>query len=179
MPKPSTIRRHYHINFPVFHVLQKLRRATPSYLESVQTDMNASMRAILVDWLVEVCQEYRLVSDTLFLAVSYLDRYLSLVPVSRSRLQLVGVTCLLLAAKYEEIYAPQVGWLSGVCFPCLLDCVRLFHWQIALLPRNEGEAHTIQCNHTMKRNAIRVHSALSLPTALHSACTLSAVRCMH
>jgi len=97
--------------------VQKWRRATPSYLESVQTDMNASMRAILVDWLVEVCQEYRLVSDTLFLAVSYLDRYLSLVPVSRSRLQLVGVTCLLLAAKYEEIYAPQVGWQSGVCFP--------------------------------------------------------------
>jgi cyclin-A len=55
-----------------------------------------------------VCQEYRLVSDTLFLAVSYLDRYLSLVRVTRDRLQLVGVTCLLLAAKYEEIYAPQV-----------------------------------------------------------------------
>ncbi len=48
-------------------------------------------------------------SDTLFLAVSYLDRYLSLIPVTRNLLQLVGVTCLLLAAKYEEIYAPQVG----------------------------------------------------------------------
>ena len=55
-----------------------------------------------------VMQEYRLVSDTLFLAISYIDRYLSLVPVMRSRLQLVGVTCLLVAAKYEEIYAPQV-----------------------------------------------------------------------
>jgi cyclin-A len=52
------------------------------------------------------------VSDTLFLAVSYLDRYLSLIPVTRNLLQLVGVTCLLLAAKYEEIYAPQVG-LAG------------------------------------------------------------------
>ena len=47
-------------------------------------------------------------ADTLFLAVSYLDRYLSLRAVPRARLQLVGVTCMLLAAKYEEIYAPQV-----------------------------------------------------------------------
>ena len=53
-------------------------------------------------------QEYKLVSDTLFLAVSYLDRYLSTHRVLRSRLQLVGVTCLLLAAKYEEIYAPNI-----------------------------------------------------------------------
>ena len=47
-------------------------------------------------------------SDTLFLAVSYLDRYLSTHKVMRSRLQLVGVVCLLLAAKYEEIYAPNI-----------------------------------------------------------------------
>jgi len=40
--------------------------------------------------------------------VSYIDRYLSTHPVMRSRLQLVGVTCLLLAAKYEEIYAPNI-----------------------------------------------------------------------
>lgn len=55
-------------------------------------------------------------SDTLFLAVSYLDRYLSLIPVTRNLLQLVGVTCLLLAAKYEEIYAPQVGMLGALIY---------------------------------------------------------------
>ena len=55
-------------------------------------------------------------SDTLFLAVSYLDRYLSLIPVTRNLLQLVGVTCLLLAAKYEEIYAPQVGILGALLY---------------------------------------------------------------
>jgi len=54
-------------------------------------------------------QEYKLVSDTLFLAISYIDRFLSLHPVPRQQLQLVGVSCMLLAAKYEEIYAPQVN----------------------------------------------------------------------
>jgi cyclin A len=76
-------------------------------LSTAQPDMTPHMRAILVDWLVEVAQEYRLCSDTLFLAVSALDRFLSRSgPVARERLQLAGVACMWLASKYEEIYAP-------------------------------------------------------------------------
>lgn len=61
-------------------------------------------------------QEYELVSDTLFLAISYIDRFLTVRQIERSRLQLVGVACLLIAAKYEEIYAPQVlAPISTLC----------------------------------------------------------------
>ena len=77
-------------------------------MESVQSDINPMMRSILLDWLVEVGLEYRLTSDTLFLSAAYIDRFLSLVDVKRNRLQLVGVTAMLVASKYEEIYAPQV-----------------------------------------------------------------------
>ena len=49
-----------------------------------------------------------MVSDTLFLAVSCIDRFLSIQNVPRSQLQLVGVTCMMLASKYEEIYPPTV-----------------------------------------------------------------------
>ena len=87
---------------------QLKRRPTTTYMESMQTDINPMMRSILLDWLVEVGQEYRLTSDTLFLSAAYIDRYLSLVDVKRNRLQLVGVTAMLVASKYEEIYAPQV-----------------------------------------------------------------------
>ena len=80
----------------------------PRYMETFQTDINATMREILVDWLVEVAEEYKLSSDTLYLSVWYIDRVLSVHPVPRAKLQLVGVTCMLVAAKYEEIYAPQV-----------------------------------------------------------------------
>ena len=66
------------------------------------------MRAILIDWLVEVAEEYRLVPETLHLAINYVDRFLSVVPVARSQLQLVGVTCMLVASKYEEIHPPAV-----------------------------------------------------------------------
>lgn len=87
---------------------ETLRRPSICYMESVQTDINPMMRSILVDWLVEVAQEYRLTSDTLFLSVAYIDRYLSLMDVRRNKLQLVGVTSMLVASKYEEIYAPAI-----------------------------------------------------------------------
>lgn len=77
-------------------------------MDTIQRDINPTMRGILVDWLVEVAEEYKLLSDTLYLSANYIDRVLSSMSVVRSELQLVGVTCMLVAAKYEEIYAPQV-----------------------------------------------------------------------
>ncbi|BFZ24240.1 hypothetical protein BsWGS_27279 [Bradybaena similaris] len=74
-----------------------------------QTDVTTSMRNILVDWLVEVGEEYKLQRETLFLAISYIDRFLSLVGVSRPKLQLVGTTSMFIASKYEEIYPPDVA----------------------------------------------------------------------
>lgn len=87
---------------------ERAKRPDPSYASTTQKDVNAVMRGILVDWLVEVAEEYRLVPETLHLAVNYIDRFLSYVPVARSKLQLVGVTCMLIASKYEEIHPPAV-----------------------------------------------------------------------
>ncbi|XP_050363493.1 cyclin-A1-1-like [Argentina anserina] len=84
------------------------RRPSTDYMDKIQKDINPSMRAILVDWLVEVAEEYRLVPDTLYLTVNYIDRYLSGNPMNRQRLQLLGVACMMIASKYEEICAPQV-----------------------------------------------------------------------
>jgi len=87
---------------------ERLRRPSTSYMESVQNDINPAMRSILVDWLVEVGIEYRLSSDTLFLSVAFVDRFLSLRTLKRNTLQLVGITSMLVASKYEEIYAPNI-----------------------------------------------------------------------
>lgn len=83
-------------------------RPASHYMERLQTDVNPSMRAILVDWLNEVAQEYHLKTETLHLAVNLIDRFLSSYVVNRSRLQLVGVTGMLIASKYEEIMPPTV-----------------------------------------------------------------------
>ncbi|KAJ8262424.1 hypothetical protein GJAV_G00166320 [Gymnothorax javanicus] len=74
-----------------------------------QPDITNSMRAILVDWLVEVGEEYKLQNETLYLAVNYIDRFLSSMSVLRGKLQLVGTAAMLLASKFEEIYAPEVA----------------------------------------------------------------------
>ncbi|CAI0395693.1 unnamed protein product [Linum tenue] len=84
------------------------KRPATDFMEKTQKDVNASMRAILIDWLVEVAEEYRLVPDTLYLTVNYIDRYLSGNVINKQRLQLLGVASMMIAAKYEEICAPQV-----------------------------------------------------------------------
>ncbi len=90
-----------------------MRRPNPDYI-TTQPDINNKMRSILVDWLVEVSEEYRLVADTLYNAVNFLDRVLSVHRVSRTQLQLVGITCMWIAAKYEEIYPPNVTEFSYI-----------------------------------------------------------------
>jgi len=86
-------------------LLQQERRRPPLPGHIVGADLSAEMRAILVDWLVEVHLEYGMKRETLFLAVSILDRYMcsTASPIPRERLQLCGITALLIAAKFEEI----------------------------------------------------------------------------
>eukprot|EP00930_Biecheleria_cincta_P071932 TRINITY_DN59383_c0_g1_i1.p1 TRINITY_DN59383_c0_g1~~TRINITY_DN59383_c0_g1_i1.p1 ORF type:complete len:488 (+),score=92.17 TRINITY_DN59383_c0_g1_i1:82-1464(+) len=79
----------------------------PGFLDA-QTDINSKMRAILVDWLVEVHMKYKLKPETLFMAVNLVDRFLEQRLVLRKRLQLVGVTAMFIAAKFEEIYPPEI-----------------------------------------------------------------------
>lgn len=69
-----------------------------NFIEKVQTDVTANMRGILVDWLIEVAEEYKLVSDTLYLTISYIDRYLSSNVLNRQKLQLLGVSAMLIAS---------------------------------------------------------------------------------
>ncbi len=86
----------------------------PIFMES-QPFINERMRAILVDWLVEVHLKFKLVPETLYLTVNIIDRFLEKHEVSRQKLQLVGVTALLLASKYEEIYPPELRDLVYIC----------------------------------------------------------------
>ena len=73
-----------------------------------QTDINEKMRAILIDWIIDVHFKFKLKSDTLFLTVWLIDKYLSEKVIKRNRLQLLGVTSMLISCKYEEIYSPEI-----------------------------------------------------------------------
>jgi len=79
-----------------------------------QSDINSAMRTILIDWLIEVADEYKLNDETLFLCAQYVDRFLSTVNVTRSKLQLLGTTCMYVASKYEEMYPPALEEFSFI-----------------------------------------------------------------
>ncbi|NWI99037.1 CCNB2 protein, partial [Crypturellus undulatus] len=87
--------------------LELQQSVRPRYLDGQA--INGRMRAILVDWLVQVHSRFRLLQETLYMCVAVMDRFLQSHPVPRKRLQLVGVTALLLASKYEEIFSPDVA----------------------------------------------------------------------
>ncbi|KAI7986007.1 Cyclin-A2-4 [Camellia lanceoleosa] len=89
-------------------VAELIRRPHTTFMETVQRDITQSMRGILVDWLVEVSEEYKLVPDTIYLTVHLIDLFLSQNYIERQRLQLLGITCMFIASKYEEICAPRV-----------------------------------------------------------------------
>ncbi|KAJ5532584.1 hypothetical protein N7494_009136 [Penicillium frequentans] len=100
----------------IFDHLQQLELSTLPNHEYInhQPDLEWKMRGILVDWLIEVHTRFRLLPETLFLAVNIIDRFLSEEQVALDRLQLVGVTAMFIASKYEEVLSPHVANFSHV-----------------------------------------------------------------
>jgi G2/mitotic-specific cyclin 2 len=100
----------------IFEYLKKLEVSTLPNAEYMvhQDDLEWKMRGILVDWLIEVHTRFHLLPETLFLAVNIIDRFLSAKVVQLDRLQLVGVTAMFIASKYEEVLSPHVATFCRV-----------------------------------------------------------------
>lgn len=100
--------------YEIFYENERKYAINPNYL-SYHQHINEDMREVLIDWLAEVHLKYKLAAETLYLTVNILDRYLERTPdVTTSKLQLVGITSLLIASKIEEIYPPEVKELSFI-----------------------------------------------------------------
>lgn len=80
----------------------------PDYMDH-QDELEWKTRSILVDWLIEVHTRFHLLPETLFLAINIIDRFLSEKVVQLDRVQLVGITAMFIASKYEEVLSPHVG----------------------------------------------------------------------
>ncbi|KAM8827871.1 G2/mitotic-specific cyclin-B1 isoform 3-T3 [Spinachia spinachia] len=87
--------------------LEVEQNVKPAYLQG--QEVTGNMRAILVDWLVQVSLKFRLLQETMYMTVGIIDRFLQEKPVPKKQLQLVGVTAMFLASKYEEMYPPEIS----------------------------------------------------------------------
>lgn len=85
----------------------------PSYMDK-QKELEWRMRGVLVDWLLEVHTRFHLLPETLYLTINIIDRFLSCKFVHLERLQLVGITAMFIASKYEEVLSPHIGNFSHV-----------------------------------------------------------------
>lgn len=77
------------------------------YMEK-QVELKWQMRTVLMDWIIEVHSKFRLLPETLFIATNLIDRFLSHRVVSVEKIQLVGITALFVASKYEEVMCPSI-----------------------------------------------------------------------
>nr|VDD42628.1 unnamed protein product [Brassica oleracea] len=84
------------------------------YYLSTQTKVSPVTRGILINWLIEVHSKFDLMHETLYLTMNLLDRYLSQVPVQKNEMQLIGLTALLLASKYEDYWHPRIKDLISI-----------------------------------------------------------------
>ncbi|XP_059961916.1 G2/mitotic-specific cyclin-B1-like [Mesoplodon densirostris] len=93
--------------------LEEEQAVRPKYL--LGHEVTGNMRAILIDWLVQVQMKFRLLQETMYMTVSIIDRFMQDNCVPKKMLQLVGVTAMFIASKYEEIRHPLVDYNEGYC----------------------------------------------------------------
>ena len=85
------------------------------YFDRMQPHVTQYMRAVLLDWMMEVCSEFMLKRETFHMAVNHLDRFLmSYGPVQKNEFQLVGLVSMYIASKIEEIFPPKLeDWVKS------------------------------------------------------------------
>nr|ADR30030.1 cyclin E splice variant 5 [Bombyx mori] len=122
-------------------------------------NLQPRMRAILLDWLNEVCEVYKLHRETFHLTVDYVDRYLSNTEdVQKGRLQLIGITCLFIAAKVEEVYPPKIAEFAYI---------------------NPDESHRIQQHNVTLDMFDKVYQAILEHSSQHDVCPSTSVDTDH
>ena len=111
---PQEVNEYFKEIFCDMQLKENTHLIDPNYLKNTQKTINKKMRAILIDWIIDVHKKYKLKPETLYLTVNIIDRFLSKQNVTTIKLQLVGVVSLLIASKYEDIHPPLVKELADI-----------------------------------------------------------------
>ncbi|KAH8501217.1 hypothetical protein Peur_042941 [Populus x canadensis] len=99
--------------YKYYWILEVQNSSLENYM-TIQTDITPQMRGIVINWLIEVHFKFELMPETLYLMVTLLDRYLSQAQIKKNELQLVGLTALFLASKYEDFWHPRIKDLISI-----------------------------------------------------------------
>ncbi|XKL59878.1 hypothetical protein PGB90_000894 [Kerria lacca] len=115
-----------------------------------QLYLRPRMRVILLDWISEVAELFKLHRETYYLSLDYVDRYLSRVDnVPKTQLQLIGITCLTIAAKMEEIYPPKIAQFAEVTDGACTE-EDIFNMEIAIVTHLDWQLSPITINNWLE-----------------------------
>uniref|UniRef100_A0A8D2GSW0 Cyclin B3 n=1 Tax=Urocitellus parryii TaxID=9999 RepID=A0A8D2GSW0_UROPR len=137
-----------------------------------QTDINSDMRAILVDWLVEVQMTFEVCHETLYLAVKLVDHYLMKVVCQKDKLQLLGSTAFLIAAKFEEPSPPCVDDFLYICDD-IYKRDELLAMEISILQALNFDINIPIAYHFLRRYARCVHASMKTLTLSRFICEMT------
>lgn len=116
---PQMCSDYVHDIYKYLYLLERVFPIRENFLQS-QLDVTPKMRSVLLDWINEVHHQFSLESETYYMAVAMIDRYLQAESnTSRKYLQLVGVTALFMASKYEELMPPEISdfvYVTGMLY---------------------------------------------------------------
>ncbi|KAG9338948.1 hypothetical protein JZ751_024338 [Albula glossodonta] len=137
-----------------------------------QPDLNKDMRGILVDWMVEVQENFELNHETLYLAVKLTDHYLSCTVVMRESLQLIGSTSMLIASKFEERCPPCIDDFLYICDDAYKR-EELIAMEVNILQALKFDINIPVPYRFLRRYAKCVHASMETLTLARYVCELS------
>uniref|UniRef100_A0A8C0KDY8 G2/mitotic-specific cyclin-B1 n=1 Tax=Canis lupus dingo TaxID=286419 RepID=A0A8C0KDY8_CANLU len=127
--------------------LEEEQAVKPKYL--LGREVTGNMRVIPIDWLVQVQMKFRLLQETMYMTVSIIDWFMQNNCVPKKMLQLVGVTAMFIASKYEEMYPPEIGdfmemkILRSLHFDLGHPLPLHFLWRVSKIGEVDVEQHTL------------------------------------
>ncbi|XP_023382258.1 G2/mitotic-specific cyclin-B3 isoform X1 [Pteropus vampyrus] len=137
-----------------------------------QTDISSDMRVILVDWLVEVQMTFEVSHETLYLAVKLVDHYLMKVICKRDKLQLLGSTAFLIAAKFEEPYPPCLDEFLYICDD-MYQRDEMLAMEISILQTLKFDINIPTAYHFLRRYAMCIHASMKTLTLSRFICEMT------
>ncbi|CAK1551814.1 unnamed protein product [Leptosia nina] len=114
--------------------LERFHALHTDYFQHVQIDIQPFMRKVVTTWMLEVCEEQQCEEQVFPLAVSYVDRFLAQVAISRQQLQLLAVTALLVASKFRQCHALSIDLLCAYTDSSVLPH-EVRQWEMMLVQR--------------------------------------------